>query len=55
MFFKHKNTGKLNTKVSKYHVNFKSLYEIQINYKKNKDRTDASDNVLMVRRVYAYA
>ena len=32
-----------------YHINYNSLYKIDKNYKKNKDQTDASDNVLMVR------
>ena len=38
-----------------YHINYNSLYKIDIDYKKKKDQTDASDNVLMVRRVHAYA
>ena len=52
--FKPKNIDKV-YKVTMYHINYNSLNKIDIDYKKNKDQTDASDNVLMVRRVHAYA
>ena len=38
-----------------YPVNYKNFVKIQINHKNHNTRIEASDNVLMVRRVHAYA
>ena len=44
---------KIKCKVPMYLVNYKNLVKIQLNHKKHNNRTEASDNVLMVRHFYA--
>ena len=51
--FQAQKYWKIKCKVPMYPVNYKNLVKIQLNHKKHNNRTEASDNVLMVRHFYA--